>query len=376
MLLPALGALLQTPTYGIVKWFLTSRTENEIRAWALQHNVAEIEAPVDFIKADIKTFLHDKCTSVELQHIIGDVVDKSEGNFLWATIMLRALNNSSTDEKKVRQSLKEFPRDLNSLYLRVLHRLSRRKTWKQELARKMLTFLVASVQPLRLSEMSQALTVVTLPNSYQLPQKLSEPSLLEDLCSGLIVFDRSLPGYSEDPMLRFTHKSAHDFLLQSLESYESGHNELCIHTDVATRTRHETYLAMERRALIASFGKEMGVPPAVVRFFTTWRGANRELGLACLRYLSNPQYNKPGFGMGCLDSKDHAFLKYAAVFWHAHFSLSAPTSQDYIQVEAFMKSSAFWNCVAIQAAVAPHQYAVYHRHAGSLFPQHHWIRNH
>ncbi|KAK8013243.1 hypothetical protein PG991_009514 [Apiospora marii] len=365
-LLPVLGTLLETSTYGIVKWFFTSRPEREIRHHLLRYNVSEIEATVDSIKTDIKAFLHDQCINPKRLHMIDRVVDKSEGNFLWATIMLRVLNDNSTnDEKQVLRELDAFPRGLNGLYLRALHRLSKRKMWQQELARKMFAFLIVSFQSLRLSEMSQALTVVTSPTSYPLPHTMLVPSVLEDLGSGLIVFDRSLPGCSEDPLLRFIHKSAHDFLLQCIGSGKSKRSGAS--NDTAGQYPDEEHFERKRRVLLASFSKGMSAPPAVVRFFTTEESANQELGTACLQYLSNPRYNKPGFGKEFLDDQDHAFLKYAAVFWHAHLSSCAPTSKLHRQVESFMESSAFWNCVTVQSVVAPHLYAVYYRrHRKSL----------
>lgn len=340
-LLRVLGTLLETSTYGIVKWFFTSRPERQIRHHLLRYNVAEIEATVDFIKTDIKTFLHDQCTNAQRLHMIDRVVDKSEGNFLWATIMLRVLNDdSSTGESQVLKELDAFPRGLNGLYLRALHRLSKRNVWQQELARSMFAFLVASFQSLRLSEMSQALTVATTLASYPLPEHMLKPSVLEDLGADLIVLDHSFPGGSDDPQLKFIHKSAHDFLSQGIGPHKSRRSDAFIGTST---------------------------PPAVVRFFTTQESAHRELGTACLQYLSNPRYNKPGFGMESLDDKAHAFLKYAAVFWHAHLSTCAPTRKLHHQVEAFMESSAFWNCVTVQSAVAPHLYAIYyHRHRNSL----------
>ena len=359
-LLPTLDMLLETSTYGIVKWFITTRSERGIRQHVLRHDVLEIEAPANSIKSDIKTFLHDNCTSARWLHLINDVVDKSEGNFLWANSMLRVLNDGvSTGEKDILEELEKFPPGLNGLYIRALHRLSMRRTWQQELARKMFTYLVASFQPLRLSEVSHALAVVPSSTSYQLPQDLPDPSLLEDLCSGLVVFDRSLPGYSKDPLLRFTHKSVHDFFLPSLGSLER--RMLKASTDDASQGVKEDHHRKKMRPPFVNLCKSMGAPKAVALFFTSSEDANWELGKVCLQYLSNPRYNEPSFSKALLDDKDHPFLKYAAVFWHTHLSLSEPTPKIYHQVETFMESSAFWNCVAIQSFVAPHLYAVYHR---------------
>lgn len=364
-LFPILEALLGSSTFGIVKWFFTSRPEREIHQWMLRHKILKIEAPMVSIKEDVSQFLHDSCTNDKWTHLIKDVVEKSEGNFLWATITLQVINDStSTDEAQIARELEKFPRDLNGLYLRVLHRLSKRKKRHQELARKVFTFLVASFQPLRLSELSEALAVETSHSSSQLPPSPPESSLLEDLCSGLVVFDRSLPGCSEDPLLRFSHKSVHDFFLQSPEPEEM--ERLGVPIDTATQALDDVHFEVKIRELSMKLIKSMGAPPATERFFMSMITANRELGRVCLWYLCHPRYTKPGFQKDFLSSSGHAFLKYAAVFWHAHLSRTTPTSIMLQEVEAFMESSAFWNCVSVQCIVAPHLYAIYHRRHQSL----------
>lgn len=361
-LLPILGTLLESSTFGIVKWFFTSRPELDIHRWILQHHVLQIEAPIASIKEDISQFLHDTCTNDRWKQLITAVVERSEGNFLWATITLQVINNStSIDEKDIVRELEKFPRDLNGLYLRVLHRLSKRKKRHQELAQKMFTILIASFQPLRLSELSEALAVNTSHPSSQSSPIPPESSLLEDLCSGLVVFDRSCSDGSEDPLLRFSHKSVHDFFLQSPEPEEM--KKAGIPTYAAAQSLDDRHLEKKMQEASVKFIK---APPATKRFFLSMDAANLELGRVCLWYLYHTRYMRPGLQKELLCSGNHAFLKYAAVFWHAHLSRTTPTSIISQEVEDFLESSAFWNCVSVQCIVAPHIYAIYHQRRNLL----------
>ncbi|KAI1735277.1 hypothetical protein F4680DRAFT_435961 [Xylaria scruposa] len=368
VLLPILVTLINFSTYGIVKWLLTSRAERDICQEILQHNVHEIEARVELVNSDIRKFMHDSCPDEDWKQTIEDLMETSKGNFLWANLMLQVLKDSMTSSKKdVKKELEKFPRDLNSLYLRTLHRLSKRKLWQQILAQKIFSFLIAAVQPLRLSELSHAL-IATTRSSTPLPQGFPTPSLIEDLCSNLVRFDRSLPGSVEDPLLRFTHKTVHDFLLQSMESLTDTEEVVrgLKTVDAEDKELDEAYLSKKKRSLFLQNIKRMGAPPEVERFFTSMESAHRMIGEACVQYLSNPRYNEPSDPLLFIDNNDHAFLKYAASFWHMHLSQTPPSSDLLARVEAFISSPSFWNCVTVQGIVAPYLYAIYHEGPESI----------
>ncbi|KAI1751528.1 hypothetical protein F4782DRAFT_547520 [Xylaria castorea] len=361
VLLPILVTLINFSTYGIVKWFLTSRAERDIRQEILQHDVHEIDAQIEHINSDIRNFMHDSCPDEKWKQTIEDLMETSKGNFLWANLMLQIFNdNGSSSKKDVEKELERFPRDLNGLYLRTLHRLSKRKLWQQILAQNIFAFLVATVQPLRLSELSHALIAATRSLS-PLPKGFPTSSLIEDLCSNLVIFDRSLPGCAEDPLLGFTHKTVHDFLLQSVESLADPEEVARFLKPIAdNKELDEAYLEKKKRYLFLQSIKRLGAPPEIEHFFTSMETAHRKLGDACLQYLSDPRYNEPDDPSLFIDNNDHAFLKYAASFWHTHLSQTIPTSELLARVEAFISSPSFWNCVTVQVIVAPYLYAIYH----------------
>lgn len=324
-----LRLLLEAQTYGIVKWLFTSRPERQIRTELLRYGAVEISAPMQSLTSDIRVFMTDRLQNKKCTGCIDDWISQCQGNFLWASLMLQVMDGEGlTCEEDVEEELENFPQGLTGCYLRTLHQLARRSERQQELARRIFAFLVASVQPLRLSELSHALAATTRSTDYS-PKRVPILSLVEELCSNLVSFDRSVKGGAQDPVLKFAHKSIQDFFLLD--------------------------------------GATMDAPRDVQRFFTTFESANMELGQACLQYLSYRRYDVPHEVPILIQNSEHAFLRYAAIYWFRHLSDVAPTQELRDHVQAFIGSSAFWNCLSVQCRVAPHLYGRFHKVSRNTF---------
>lgn len=323
-LMRMLHCLAQIRTYGIVKWLFLGRPEREIRMHLSQQGCTELSAPDSSLNDDIRTFMTDKLSDRECVHIIDDWIARSEGNFLWATLMLRIMEGEGlTCEEDVEEELMKFPKDLSGCYLRFLHYLSRYSALQQELARRIFTLVVASVQPLKLSEISHALAAATTESPHFSPRRVPSPELIEKLTSNLIVFDRSTKGCENDPLLKFAHKSIQDFFVQSAESVEA--------------------------------------PVDLRKYFRSPEDAHLEMGRACLQYLSYSRYQQPNDVTKVILNKDHCFLQYAAAFWHIHLSQTLPSPELGKLVCDFVCTPAFWTCVAVESRVAPHLFGLYYQ---------------
>ena len=139
--------------------------------------------------------------------------------------------------------------------------------------------MVVSEQPLRLSELSNALSTRENTEDYS-SKRVLYPSLVEELCGTLLTFDRDSKGTRDDPLLKLAHKSIQDFFLED--------------------------------------PKSLDVPDNLSRFFTSLDCANREMGLICLTYLNYARYKKPTDISKILANdqrREHSFLRYAARFW-------------------------------------------------------------
>lgn len=210
-LLSALSHLLQVKTYGIVKWFFSSRGDSDIRKALRDRAVIEVEAVEACLLNDIRRYLTSRLPCK-------DCVDRwtslSNGNFLWMSHMLRIKDGeTSTCTEELEEELADFPKGLTGCYARSLMHLLKSPEKHQKLAQKIFRMVVGAVQPLRLSELSHALAASKGREDYS-ERTLPRINIVENLCSNLIKFDRCDKGTDEDPLLQLTHKSVQDFFLQ------------------------------------------------------------------------------------------------------------------------------------------------------------------
>jgi hypothetical protein len=312
--------LLRAKTLGKVKWLFTSRQTSSIRTHLRDHDVKEIQAPQDSLLKDIKQYVSDQlsCTTC-VEHW----TTESEGNFQWISYMLRIMDmdrNDLTCEEEIDEELKKFPKGLNGCYLRSLAQLSEQPEKHQNLAQKIFTMIVGASQPLTLSEISHAVAVT--PSSHDFySRRVPRPELIQKLCSNLVLFDQSSD--DTDPILKFAHKSIHDFFLQDPDS--------------------------------------SAIPTNLRKYFVSDETAALELGQSCLHYLNYSRYHLPQDVLKIIQDEEHAFLKHAATFWYSYLDRANHSEDLFRKVEDFVQSLAFWTCVEVQCRTSPYLFARYFR---------------
>ncbi|KAH0563098.1 hypothetical protein GP486_002340, partial [Trichoglossum hirsutum] len=288
--------LMTSDTYGLVKWFYSSRDEPDLRSLTQQIGASRIAASREHVMVDIEKYISEHTTLSDDQFgCIHYWTAASEGNFLWISLMLRILIGTDlTCNEDIQQELEKFPKGLVGCYVRSLQQLSSRPESHQELARGAEDH-----------------------SSMRVPWS----SLVEDLCAPLVIFDRGSKGCQKDPVLKLSHKSVQDFF-----------------TEIPT----------------------LGIPDTLHKYSVNLKTADLEFGHICLTYLSYARYQKAQDVLVLLDegSEEHAFLKYAATFWFQHLIRADHSDLLFTEVERFVRSPAFWTCVIVQSKVAPHLFAV------------------
>ena len=130
--------LMKADTLGIVKWFLTSR-DNDQRVQFLAQQVGANEMVPDsrVIMGDIRIYLQSHLlASGHVDSCVDHWTTASEGNFLWISLTLDTLMGTDlTCDEDIEEELKRFPKGLTGYYLRTLEKLSYRSNRQQELAR-------------------------------------------------------------------------------------------------------------------------------------------------------------------------------------------------------------------------------------------------
>jgi hypothetical protein len=188
------------------------------------------------------------------------------------------------------------------------------------LTRRVFLILIASSQSISLNELLNALAIRpgTRDHSRSRERELRD---IEDLCMPLITFDSSSKGSKDNPVVKLYHKTVEDFFLQGLDT-------LNIRQDLR-------------------------------KFFVTSQSSAMEMGMSCLTYLQYERYAQP-LDLKVLlaeNSKEHAFLPYAATFWSQHLTDTQPTPEIDKQIKDFLTSRNFWTCLSVQSRVAKYLFA-------------------
>ncbi|KAF4416312.1 vegetatible incompatibility HET-E-1 [Fusarium acutatum] len=328
----SLQQLLNLDTLGTVKWFLTSRDVPEIRSVKDTFKAVEIRANLTDTSKDIRAFLDAQriCPTHDEPWF-----DTDEHNFLYAALICEIAKNKAYRTKQgTIDALQSFPRGLEDCYTKSLARIAGLPYHKQDLAKRTFRILTLSEKELTLLELIDALKPYTDPaNDATKPKEdaLHVYDRVRDVCSPLITMEDT----NGSQKISLCHKSVKDFFI-----------------DPKNKKRIEEYLP---------------------DFFIDENKALEELGVSCIKYLSEERYQDPSDLKALVTRSDssysNAFLRYAAVFWHMHMQDITPNSETLKIVEDFLKSPAFWTCIYVQSHAAPHLFARYKRETSNDYKQ-------
>ncbi|KAG5661908.1 hypothetical protein KAF25_004147 [Fusarium avenaceum] len=158
----------------------------------------------DILKAKVEAYELVMADPQLLDEIRETIDSKKQGMFLWAFLTIEDLCSRKTD-KEIRQALQDIPIDLPATFDRALSRIVQKNN--QGIAKKAFMWTRATIQPLTLAQIREAL-------SLEINQRTLHP---DDLISGI---DR-LPAWCEslvyveetDNTVHFSHHSIREYLL-------------------------------------------------------------------------------------------------------------------------------------------------------------------
>ena len=136
-LLDSLVRLQAQKTYGITKWFFTSRSDPAISKCFERTQTEILVVPQKVVKNDIRKFLEDNAdllcgTCDQLDRI----TTRSQGNFLMMRLTIDPFRNEElTCSEEFEEALDNFSPELGQCWFRSLHRLMQRSEQIRELAR-------------------------------------------------------------------------------------------------------------------------------------------------------------------------------------------------------------------------------------------------
>jgi hypothetical protein len=126
-------------TYGVTKWFFTSRDERNIRSMMQAVNAIQISPPEGTIMSDITAYLDAEGSArsaVNCADCVRYWTAASEENFLYSKLVLEILcGKGVTCSDEIHEELQKFPPGLTGCYMRCIEKLSQRTVRERDLAR-------------------------------------------------------------------------------------------------------------------------------------------------------------------------------------------------------------------------------------------------
>lgn len=272
---------------------VTSRETSELKKRFLSLGSQQIlteKITIEDTLPDIKLLVeaHAKLVLVnndeDRANLVGRVIAKAEGSFLWTVLVLSELSNSYGEEA-INRTLEEVPLDMETLYLRTLDLMSN-STGGKELTKAILTWATSTTRPLTARELDGALSLDIRDNFPKLEESIAA------LCGQLVAVDKF-------GKVKMIHETAREFLLNENLNSEFAIKKADAHTRIA------------RACLIYLTGDEMK-PPRITRRGSTMRLAPRKA----------------------------EFSVYACNAFSYHLAKADPFSKDiFALVEKFLKSN-------------------------------------
>jgi len=250
--------------------------------------------------------------------ILTELRNRAQGNFLWASRMIKTIETEVTSFDHLEQFIKEgLPKDLDEYYRRIFCGY---EDSEQDLASKIFAIITFARRPLRLKELQSAIGMV----STQKPRALNKSSIpfrqsVERLFAPLIETQQD-PEDEDDCFCRLFHATVKDFLVRNAPDFPQG-------------------LPGSR------LGSCLSISESTI--------AN-----ACLLYLSQDRYaellTKNGDDWITTSHENtarHHFLTYAAKYWDKHLDDAKEASQLSERIEKFLRSANFQTTIQVVSLI-------------------------
>ena len=242
--------------------FLTSRPEREIhdlfRPMIEKKHLLRETISTAASSADIKQFFEAKQSQLPRRRLIDELVERSAGSFLWATLILKGLPQADTEED-IQHIMSEVPKGMDQLYDQILRNISRRND--STITKAILTWTVCSTRPLSVGELKDAL-------DFDIGRQILDMKrTIAKHCGHLVDVDRS-------EKVQVVHATARHFLLNSANSRTLAIQEPIGNSQLA------------RTCLSYLVSKELKPPEFATRQYSSSRNRNRScfLEYACTAF--------------------------------------------------------------------------------------------
>ncbi|RFU34960.1 hypothetical protein B7463_g1349, partial [Scytalidium lignicola] len=286
------NSLIRETLLGMQKDEIKLENDNEHLLWQTKFNILGLDRfqtlniSSTTILPDIKLLVEAKTKLLvkneeDRATLVGNIVEKSQGNFLWTVLVLNEMLKSHSEEE-INQILGDIPRDMEPFYRRTLEFMPR----ANGLTEAILIWATCAMRPITMNELQVALKIEMKDNFFRLEETI------QDLCGQLVTVDKF-------GKMQMIHETAREFLL-----------------------KHELQS----------------------QFSISVTEAHTRIASACLRYLTSEEMKPRRIGRRSSAKisprKMVQFSLYACTAFSYHLTLADPLSRDVLSlVNTFLKSN-------------------------------------
>ncbi|KAJ7762397.1 hypothetical protein DFH07DRAFT_814247 [Mycena maculata] len=287
----------------------------------------------DEVKEDVSVYLSRanpelnelEISDADKDNVLESLQGRAEGNFLWASLMLKSLKDTAS-LSDMKQFVEDgLPDTLDDYYRRIFARFEKSH---RPLVSKVFALVAFARRPLRMVEVREAVGLLLSKNPLSLDSAdMPFISLLRKLFPPLIELQEDGCTDPDECTCRLFHSTVRDFLFKNPEVLHSG----------------------------------MAGDPATGLLIDEDVIAN-----ACMLYLCQTRYARPLRKRDARwidasgDSVDrHQFLLYAAKYWDKSMDSMIPTEDLNNRVGSFITSTNFQTCVQVQSLWVDSQFGVF-----------------
>ncbi|KAH8698037.1 hypothetical protein GQ44DRAFT_832316 [Phaeosphaeriaceae sp. PMI808] len=141
-----------------------------------------------------------------LHGVESNIVEKSQGMFLWVRLVLAQLEVDAYNRDDLEAAIANMPRDLYDFYDRIVARITLLPQLSRERAMSILNWMICSRRLLRISELQDM--IVFAGGQVSLTERSKLPASIIDLCKPLVQTD-------DNDQISFVHFTVQEYLVKS-----------------------------------------------------------------------------------------------------------------------------------------------------------------
>ncbi|KAI0250584.1 ankyrin repeat-containing domain protein, partial [Lactifluus subvellereus] len=207
---------------------LTSRKQGDIEK-ALQ-NTPSIAITAKDVEDDINEYVSRKVRLVDnedlsdeplevgdpalLEEVSSTLIEGADGMFLWAQLQISHLQEQRTDHD-IRKALRSLTKGLQPTFTRILKSIDRLPVSRRFRVQRLLRWVVCAVRPLSLRELSEAVVIHDMQETWDNSRCVNRPTALIEDCFNLVLCTEGFSQSSSDAKVQLIHASVKEFLLQN-----------------------------------------------------------------------------------------------------------------------------------------------------------------